>query len=261
MPLLYHVRRFWLLALACPALLHAGPDPIETVEKAAADWVRTRAETARLETEWSSQQRLLESMVGGFNERAAALETKRDYLLAKTARDREELAALQTANKDSAAALELTDAQLKAMGARLLQLRSSLPPRLALALELPYRSLAGTELSVGERMQLVMTVLNRCTQFNRTITSEEELLTVDSGKGAQLLEVIYWGLSHGYALDRPAGKAWFGSPGPQGWQWEPLPDGAGQVAKLMAIYQGKAEPAFVEVPARVKNQSAEASKN
>ena len=110
-------------------------------------------------------------------------------------------------------------------------------------------------------MQLTMTVLNRCTQFNRSINFEEELLNPGGDKNAQLLEVIYWGLSHGYALDRAKGGAWFGSPGAAGWQWEPVTDGAKPVAELIAIYQSKGEPVFVEVPARLKNASSASLKN
>ncbi len=86
------------------------------------------------------------------------------------------------------------------------------------------------------------------------------MLDLSAGKNPQMLEVIYWGLSHGYALDRTSGKAWFGSPGSGNWQWEPIPDGAKAVAQLIAIYDGKDEPRFIEAPARLKNSSAESSK-
>jgi hypothetical protein len=62
-------------------------------------------------------------------------------------------------------------------------------------------------------MQLAMTVLNRCALFNRTVTCGDEVLTISGEQGAKSLEVIYWGLSHAYALDRAAGKAWYGAPG------------------------------------------------
>jgi len=253
-----------VLALALPAVLacclplRAGPDSVEALEKAAGDWVKARAEAARIDSEWRSQQPLLTSMVGGFAERATSLEARRDYLVAKTARDREEISALQAANNTSAEGLAATEAQLKAMAGRLLELRPSLPPRLSEALELPYRSLAGAGLAPGERAQLVMTVLNRCTQFNRTITCEEEMLTPEPGRPPQLLEVIYWGLSHAYALDRPAARAWFGSPGPSGWQWEPLAGGAEPVVRLIEVYRGKVEPRFIEIPARLGHPAAEA---
>ena len=253
--------RLWLAALLGAVTLHAETNPIESVEKAAGDWVKVRAETSRIQIEWTTQRQLLESTVNGLTERAQTLEAKRDFLQIKTAKDRDEFAKLESANNASAAGMQATEAQLKAMGVRLLQLRPFLPPRLSAALALPYKTLAETDLKVSERLQATMTVLNRCTQFNRSINFEEELLNPGGDKNAQLLEVIYWGLSHGYALDRAKGGAWFGSPGAAGWQWESVPDGAKPVAALIAIYQSKGEPEFVEVPARLKNAPSDSFKN
>jgi hypothetical protein len=115
-----------------------------------------------------------------------------------------------------------------------------------------YRSLGGKDASPGERMQLVMTVLNRCAQFNLAITHGEEVLTLEGEPGPKAVDVIYWGLSHGYALDRAGGKAWLGTPGPERWQWEPLPGAAPTVADLMAIRLDQADPRLVSVPARLK---------
>lgn len=260
-PLPHSVHRLWLLALLCAGPLNAEPTALESVEKAAGDWVKVRAETARLETEWDTTRALLESTVNGLQERAQALEGKRDFLKAKTAKDREDLANLEKTNRASATGLQSVDAQLKAMGTRLFALRASLPPRLSQALELSYKSLTAPDLTVSERMQLTMTVLNRCTQFNRSITCEDEGLILGEGKNAQQVEVIYWGLSYGYALDRPARQAWFGSPGPEGWRWEPIPGAFDRVARLVTIYRGRSEPEFVEVPVRLKTHSAESSKN
>ena len=67
----------------------------------------------------------------------------------------------------------------------------------------------------------------------------------------RMFEVMYWGLSHGYAIDRTAGRAFFGSPGPKGWTWEPDPALAPRVARLIAIYRDKADPVVIEVPARI----------
>jgi len=242
-----------------PAAFGAGPDPIETVGKAATEWVKTRAETVRLESDWATQRELLESTVNALNERAGRLEDQRDNLQAKMAKDRSELEALQTKNKAAADGLQAIGARLKAVGESLIQLRPSLPPRLSAALELPYRSLAGSELGLAERMQVTMTVLNRCAQFNRIVTGGEEVLTIDGESGAKSFEVIYWGLSHGYALDRADGKAWLGSPGPQGWRWEACPNAARQVAELIAIYNDKTEPVFVAVPAKLGHLSVETS--
>ena len=249
----------WLWLCAVP--LRAEPTELESVEKSAGDWLKVRAETARLETDWNSQRQLLDSIVHGLEERAQALEARRDYLQVKTTRDREDLASLEAANRAAAARLDSVGEQLKLIAPRLLQLRVSLPSRLSEALTLPYKSLAAPELSMSERMQATMTVLNRCNQFNRSITCDEELLVTGAEKTPQLLEVIYWGLSHGYALDRAKGRAWYGTSGSAGWQWEPMNDGVKPVGALIAIYHSKGEPVFTEVPARLKNTAAASAKN
>jgi Protein of unknown function (DUF3450) len=242
--------RLVLCLLLAPVRSRAS-DSVDSVEKAATEWIKTRAETVRLETEWASQRELLESTVNALSERAKTIEDKRDNLKAKTIAERTEFATLQEKNQVAADRIQATDARLKELRDRLIQLRPSLPPRLSEALELPYRSLAGTELGPSERMQITMTVLNRCAQFNRMVTCGQEVLTIEGEPGPKSLEVIYWGLSRGYALDQAAGKVWLGAPGPKGWQWEAHPEAFPQVARLIAVYNDKSEPEFIAVPAKL----------
>ena len=254
--------RLWpFLGLLCSGLQGAATDPIETIGKAAADWVRTRTETVRLESDWTSQRPILESTVSALEQRARELEDKREGLKAKTARDRDELESIETKNQATADTLKTMETRLNEMRDRLIELRPTLPPRLSAALEMPYRSITGSDLAPGERLQLTMTILNRCVQFNRMITSGDEMLTLDGEPAPRSLEVIYWGLSHGYALDRTGGKAWCGSPGPQGWHWEARPEVVRQVARLIAVYNGKADPEFVAVPVQLAHVGAESRKN
>jgi len=250
--------RYCLIGLLI-APLHADPDPLEPAEKSAGEWIKIRLETARIEGEWASEKPLLESTVDGLKERAETLEEKRDHVTAKTARDREEIEAMQAKNKAAGDDLAAAEARLQALGEKLIEIRPELPPRLSEALELSYRSLAEPGISSGERMQLTTTMLNRCEQFNRTVTCGEEVLSIDGEQDAKSLEVIYWGLSRGYALDRQAGKAWYGSPGPKGWHWEPLAEGVKPVSDLIAIYNDKADPAFVTVQATLTHSAANAA--
>jgi hypothetical protein len=250
-PPLHRYRWLLLPALTLGLAARAAPedDGLATGEKAAGEWIKVRLETARLETAWTSERPLLESTVNGLKDHAQTLEEKRDLLLSQTAKDREDIATMQGKNKEASDDLDATQARLHALTAKLNDLRPFLPPRLSEALELSYRSLENAGLGAGERMQLTMTMLNRCLLFNRTVTSGEEVLTIEGEDGAKSFEVIYWGLSQGYALDRKAGKVWYGSPGPKGWKWEPLSGAAGPVEKLVSIYNDKADPDFVVVPA------------
>ena len=254
-------RCFTPLLFAAGICAAADVDTLGPAEKAASEWIKTRVETARIESEWRSEKPLLESTINGLKERADSLEEKRDHLNANTAKDREELEAMAAKNSAAAEDLKATDARLQALVAKLSDLRPMLPPRLSEALELSYRSLANPSLGVGERMQIAMTVLNRCALFNHTVTCGEEVLTMEGSPGPKSLEVIYWGLGHGYALDRAEGKVWYGQPGSKRWQWDPLADSVGPVTSLMAVYNDKADPDFVPVPALLgKTSAGEASK-
>jgi hypothetical protein len=220
------------------------------VQQAVSDWARIRAETVRLQGNWDGERELLATTVTALQDRIRALEDTQKALEAKTSGDREALATLGARTAATDAALQQADEHLRRVAGELAQLRAWLPPRLSQALELPYRSLADPNLTVGERMQYLTTVLNRCAQFNRTITCGEEVVPVAGAANGKLLEVIYWGLSHAYALDRNAGQAFLGAPGPQGWAWEPAAGAAPAIARALAIYRDKGDPAFVELPAR-----------
>jgi hypothetical protein len=251
-------RWTFLLVFSMPAAFAA--DALQSVDKTAGEWIKLRLETARLETEWQTQRGLVESTVAALKERAGALEEKRDLVKAKTAKDREELDALRGKIQSASDDLNAFDARLKALAEKLTKLRPNLPPHLSEALEMSYRSLADGKSSPGERMQVAMNVLNRCAQFNRLISVGEDVLSLAGEPPQKSFEVIYWGLSHGYAIDRGARKAWLGSPGSNGWRWEQT-DAFDGVVKLIAIANDKAEPEFVAIPAVATRSLTEAPRN
>jgi hypothetical protein len=236
--------------IAMPSASFAA-ETLETVAKSAAEWVKLRVEATRLETSWREERTLVEAMVTALDERAAAAEDRRELVRTKTAKDREELDGLRAQIEADTVSLRTFDARLKELTARLIAMRPALPPRLSEALEMTFRSLANTELPPGERMQFAMTVLNRCAQFDRSIVLGEDVVSPDGGAPAKSLEVIYWGLSHGYALDRAGGQAWVGAPEDGRWRWESKPDAFKGVAQLLAIANDKADPEMVIVPATV----------
>lgn len=229
----------------------SAAEPLEEIDRLARDWVNLRTETARLETGWQTDQTLLASTIAALQERSATLEEKRDLLRAQTARERDEIDMLRAKNKSAVADLAASEARLRALTTRLLALRPSLPPRLSDALEMAFRSLSNSALPASERLQLVMTALNRCAQFNRQITVGDEVLTVEGESAPKALEVIYWGLSHGYAIDRSTRQAWLGRPETGGWRWHRSPDAFAGAAQLIAIAHDKADPVLVAVPAQI----------
>lgn len=240
-----------ILVLVSAGIAQSADDPLETVQKSSEAWLQTRLETARLDSSWATERALLESTLGAYRERATTAEEKRDLAQAKTAQEREELEGLKARAKAAQVDLQRADERIKALEAKLVRLRARLPPHLSAGLDFAYRSLADPAVTPAERMQLTATILSRCVQFDRAITLGEDVVTLEAGQPPRAVDVIYWGLSHAYALDRHAGRTWLGRPGQNGWAWEALPDATRHVAKLIAIYQGRADPEFVLAPARL----------
>jgi len=221
--------------------------------------IELRAEAVRLEAEWQTDRELLKSTIGALEDRAARAAEDLEAVQAATAKDREEIADLVAKNGEATENQTALEARLGAAGARLQQMRASFPPRLSDALDVSMRSLAGSELGPGERMQLTVSVLNRCAQFDRMIHHGDEILVIEPGAEPRMFEVLYWGLSHGYALDRAAGRAWYGAPGTQGWRWESRPELLEPTLTLLAIYTDQRDPEFVVAPARVVDLPASAA--
>jgi hypothetical protein len=246
---------FTALQLCALAVTTRGASPVDDVQKTVTEWVRVRAETARIEDDWIWQQTLMQSTLEALQERTRQLEAQRTGLETRTAeerRDTADLMARQEALKDAQA--QAAD-HLRVLGERLVRMRAWLPPRLSVALELPYRSLAEPDADAGERMRYAMVILNRCAQFNRTVSVGEEIITAANGE-KRLMEVVYWGLSHGYALDRSSHEAYLGAPTETAWVWTTLPDMAPQVARLINASSDKTEPAFVILPAQAIRPAA-----
>ncbi|MFT3829936.1 MAG: DUF3450 family protein [Opitutaceae bacterium] len=238
-----------LICAACPATLPAE-DATNEVQAAVSAWAKVRAETVRLESDWEWQRTFMQSTLDALTERAGRLEAKRDELLAKTAAERRDITELAERRQHMETAAAESTAHLRQLGERLSARRAWLPPRLSAALELPYRSLAMEGLSLGERMQHTMAILNRCTLFNRSVSVGEEMVLAEGGT-PKLMEVVYWGLARGYALDRAGRSAYVGAPGDKGWAWTPAPELADRVAKLIAIAKDTREPDFVPIPVQV----------
>ena len=221
--------------------------PLKDVQTAATTWANLRSELVRLETEWAGEKKVISASVTGLTQRAEQMDLAFEALESETSRERRELDELRQENETTTAGLAEANTRMAAVASRLLALRSALPPRLSTALELPFKSLASPDIAAGERAQHVMTVLNRCNQFNQAFVLAEEIIPTSPGAEPQLLETIYLGLAQGCGIDRAANKAYIGRPVNGTWTWTHEPD----LAAVIAIYQDRAEPTFVTMPVQV----------
>lgn len=239
------------LLLCASSIVPVNATPLNDVRTAAAEWARLRAETTRLETEWATEQAVLDATIAGLTGEADQLDLQHQATVADNALERNRLADLTAANQRRAAQLTDTANRLAGLATKLVELRPALPPRLAAALDLPFRSLSNPELGPADRMRHTMAILNRCQQFDQTFVLTEEVLPVIPGTEPRLLEVIYLGLAQGCALDRSAGEAFIGRPVDGIWRWEPAPNLSREIARLIAVHQDEIPPEFVTLPLQI----------
>ena len=252
-PFLRPIRRklsFGLLTLI-PLQFVLGDTPLQELQSSAKTWADLRSEMTRLESDWDSEKNVLTASISGLTQKAEQMALAQEALEAETAKDRREINELRDQNDAVAESLKQANTRMRGVAQKLLALRPALPPRLATALELPYKSLNSPELADGERAQHVMTILNRCNQFNQAFVLAEEIIPTSPGAEPQLLEIIYLGLAQACAIDRAANKAYVGRPVDGQWTWTAEPDLAAEIANMIAIYQDRAEPTFITVPMQV----------
>ena len=108
-----------------------------------------------------------------------------------------------------------------------------------------------TALSLSERYQNVIGILNELNKAAREITVVNEVRQFADGTQAEV-EVFYIGLSQAYYCNEKAGAAGIGSLTDHGWDWEEDKTVLPAVKQLIAVYRNEKPPAFVGVPVKVQ---------
>ncbi len=232
------------LALA----LRAENPSLDKLERLASEWIKVRSEISRLEEEWSLQRSLLESMIKLQDQRVEPLEMRREELKQRIEKARLDTESQSSKNADLHGQLKEFETSVINLDKKLIELRPKLPPRLSVALDLAYRSIGSEATPPSERMQLTMTILNRCLQFNRCVTCGDEVVAIP-GEKEKLMKTVYLGLTVGYAWDCLSGKTWLGHATAAGWKWEFCAEAAQALPAFVAAHDDKAEPGFVGLPA------------
>jgi hypothetical protein len=109
---------------------------------------------------------------------------------------------------------------------------------------------ANTTVSLAERFQNVVGILNEINKFNGEITMVNEVRPISDGKPAEV-RTIYVGLAQAYFVSA-GGEAGYGVPTDEGWRWETSRNLTEPVSEAVDILQNKAKPTFVRLPVKVQ---------
>jgi len=108
-----------------------------------------------------------------------------------------------------------------------------------------------TQLSISERFQNVVGILNEVDKFNREIVVNSEVRTLQDGSSVQVT-ALYVGIGQGYYANESGTIAGIGTATPDGWVWKPSNEAAPQIAEAIAIFNNEKVATFVQVPVDIQ---------
>jgi hypothetical protein len=105
-------------------------------------------------------------------------------------------------------------------------------------------------ISVAERYQNVLGILNELNKANNELNVVYEVHTLEDGRPSEV-QALYVGLAQAYFVSA-SGAAGIGRPTEAGWQWQSLRAASSDINRAIEIIQGKHSPAFVPLPVQIQ---------
>jgi hypothetical protein len=232
----------------------SAEDRAEQIEEARAaleQWVETRRVISKEQQDWAlgremlnERLELVQREIESLGERIKDAEdsiAQADKKRADLFEENEDLKALATTLGETAAGLEQS---ILALLKRLPDpIRERVKP---LSQRLPANA-NESRLSLGERFQNIVGILNEVNKFNREITVTSEVHTLPDGTSAEVT-ALYVGIGQGYFANADGTVGGVGSATESGWVWKPANESAAEIAKAIAILKNEHVAEFVLLP-------------
>ncbi len=241
----------WLLGMSVCAFAEEDVDGVRvTLEK----WVECRKVISAEERDWALGKEML-------NERVDLLQQEVDSLKLKTAEAQESLGEADQKRvglveeneklKEASAALAGTVLSLeKKTRALLCRLPEPIRTRVKpLSQRIPLDA-EETKLSLAERFQNVVGILNEVNKFAREITLTSEVRSLPDGTSAEVT-ALYVGIAYAYYAGADGTIAGVGTASPEGWVWASKDDAAAQIMDAISILKNEQVAAFVQLPVEI----------
>lgn len=253
-----------LLLASAICLLASGATPelrgpaganVDTTRAKLEQWVKTRRIISKERRDWALAKEMLDERIGLVQHEIEALRgkiTEADKSIAEADKKRAARVEQNEKLKEAAAALSGTVVALERRTRRLLhQLPDPVRERVRpLSQRLP-KDPEDTQLSLGERFQNVVGILNEVNKFNRDITVTSELQTLPDGTTKEVT-TLYVGIGQAYYVSADGTAAGVGTASPDGWVWTPANHAAPRINQAIAILKNEQVASFVRLPIKVQ---------
>jgi hypothetical protein len=253
------MRIAFLLLLTLPPALGQQPElnPNQTLRTTMAEWVETMRKIQTEEDNWANDKEVLgnyreglEREIADLNERIAAAKTRKDGA------DKESLD-LTTKRTEFVSARDSLVTEFRKLEAQFKTALGIIPPplrkepRVAQLIEDFEKAAAlpddKADEGISKRVLTLVNLVSEIEKFQQTVVVRPELHR-DSQDREFNMQVVYFGLSAAYAVNKESTFALVGKPTAEGWKYEPRPDLAKDIQRMLAAILGDAEAAFTNLP-------------
>ena len=242
------------LGLAAAVPLQDGEQDLDTTRTALEQWVETRRIISHEKREWVLGKELLQERIEVVQREIEALResiAEAESSIAEADGKRVELVERNEELESATAVLgevaERVEGKLSALLPRVPEpVRDRVKP---LSQQIPEAG-EETKLSLSQRFQNVIGVLNEVNKFNREVSVASEVRALPDGSTAEVT-ALYVGVGHGYYVTANGLSAGVGRSTADGWEWTPANDIAADVARAVKILKNEEAAAFISLPVEI----------
>ncbi|MGA1016299.1 MAG: DUF3450 family protein [Limisphaerales bacterium] len=218
-------------------------------------WVQAKKLVAELKADWKEEREILNQSIAALERELATVKTAIQGADADQSQADKEF---EEVSQEKSNLTQFGD-RLKALLADLERSVIALNSRLPVGLQQAVATMISripedpnqTKVSLSARMVNVVGFINEVNKYNGSISVVSELRRNESGSELQV-KVIYVGLAQAYFSSPDGSFAGMGIPGDNGWEWSEQPSLAPAIQQAIAIYEGSAPAAFVDLPMTIR---------
>lgn len=240
-----------LLFLSVSAGAAPSGSPVRTLDGLVGHWVDLRGQVAEEQRVWDAQSAQWRQEMDLLRLEQDSLATALARLEAAGETQQERSADLLERRERLRVAIAGVDGVLQRLQPAVATLAAPVPaslmtPDLAAALQ---SEAADTEdqTGVSARLQRTLGALTAIETLQAGIHVTRAMIALPDAPRREM-DVLFLGLACGYAVTTDDSLAAAGRPTPEGWHWEPLPNEAAAVRRLMQVANQDIAPALVTFP-------------
>lgn len=246
-------RKLMMILVLSGAALGVQAQDLDATKEALSKWVETRKLISEEKQKWELEREILGDRIDLVRNERDTLNSKiheTQSLITDADKKREDLVKEKDALKNASATLVN---RIFTLEREVMALLPTLPEPVQerikpLSQRIPKTQ--ETDLSLSERYQNVIGIINDLNKGAGEITVVSEVKTLADGTTAEV-QTMYIGYAVGYSCNNNGDVAFVGTPTSKGWNWEQDNSIAPKVADSISILKNEKVAAFIEMPVSV----------